>query len=148
MLLRFPMYLAMGLLLLASAAAYAAPVPTSTDEARALTGRLLPESTPGHAVAAFPSSTDEARGLAARFLPPTSPRVAIAGIPSSTDEARAQAGWRVPPASSRPPTTAVATKASGTATSVAPAVDPPAQKGEAAPPQRVACQTHCTCKRG
>lgn len=146
MLLRFPMLFARVLLLLASTAAYAAPVPTSTDEARALAGRLLPESTLGDAVAAFPSSTDQARALAGRLLPLTSPRVAIAGIPSSTDEARAQAGSRVPLDSPRPPTTAVATKAGGTATSVTPAVDPPAQKGEAAPPGHVACQTQCTCK--
>lgn len=147
MLLRFPMLLAM-VLLLASTAAYAAQVPTSTDEARALAGRLLPESIPGDAVAAFPSSTDQTRALAGRLLPLTSPRVAIAGNPSSTDQARAQAGSRAPLASPSPPTTAVATKAGGSATSVTPAVDPPGPKLEAAPPRHVACQTQCTCKRG
>ena len=100
--------------------------PSSTDEARALAGRMLPAEEPRRPVppGAIASSTDEARELAGRMLPTgeRGPVRSIAAI-SSTDEARAVAG--------------------GLAMVAAPAVAPAERQETVA-----SCGRTCKCGRG
>ncbi len=81
----------------AGSTAWASPIPSTTDEARALAGSGLPER--GRpSVPATVSSTDDARALAGAALreqPCLPARALMASIPSSTDEARADAGARI-----------------------------------------------------
>ena len=69
--------------------------PSSTDEARALAGKMLPAEDPRRPVppGVIASTTDEAREVAGRMLPTgeRGPVRSIATI-SGTDEARAVAG--------------------------------------------------------
>ena len=90
--------LSLGAALLLSGAAgsvaHANPVPTSSDEARLLAGKVV---TLHAAAVAAPiigaiSSTDEARALAGRSLPISSINATASAIVTSTDEARAVAG--------------------------------------------------------
>ena len=92
--LRFSLVAAIGLFLVAAGAASASPIPTTSDEARALAGRK-PAPEPTRATVAHyrpASSTDEARELPARSLP-VSGAVAKVGQAkarvTSSDEARA-----------------------------------------------------------
>jgi hypothetical protein len=110
-------------LLFSAQVALASPLPTSTDEARAMAGRAPPQSAGSSSIdaARAPRSTDEARALAGRALPfePSRSVLAFAGAPGSSDEARALAG--------------------GAVRAVAPAGEHRAT---------VACQQSCACKHG
>ncbi len=96
--------LSLGAALLLSGAAgtvaRANPLPTSSDEARALAPNILTHATAvGAPVEGAISSTDEARALAGWSLPISSSTAAVSKIVTSTDEARAVAGATVPFAS-------------------------------------------------
>ncbi|MCM2332998.1 MAG: hypothetical protein NDI82_03520 [Anaeromyxobacteraceae bacterium] len=85
-------------LLLSAPAAWAGPIATTTDEARAMAGRALPSAEAVTAVvqAGPATTTDEARAIAGRHLPPSSQVVLPGtGIATSTDEARAMAGGAI-----------------------------------------------------
>jgi hypothetical protein len=89
--------LSLGAALLLSGAAGSVarsnPVPTSSDEARALAANMLTPATAVRArVQGAISSTDEARALAGWSLPVSSTTLAVSNIVTSTDEARAVAG--------------------------------------------------------
>jgi hypothetical protein len=91
---KFAWSLAAGLAL----TAFTAPVPSTTDEARALTGPRAAPECPAPPAAQAPSSTDEARALAAatidRAPPSPSPERAPALV-AGTDDARAVAAAAV-----------------------------------------------------
>ena len=81
-------------LALSGGVARANPLPTSTDEARALQAKVSTRHSHASADSVKPavSSTDEARALAGRSFAIPSSRAAGSKIVTSTDEARAVAG--------------------------------------------------------
>jgi len=92
--LGFSLAAAVALFVAAAGAANANPIPTTSDEARALAGsKPAPEST--RAIAPHyrsASSTDEARALAGESVPVSGPVVKVSQAKvhaTSTDEARA-----------------------------------------------------------
>lgn len=94
MTLRLPMLFA-AFLLFATSVARASPIPSSTDEARALAATRLPLQHTHLVASQVASSTDEARALAATRQPwPPSQYMATHTIPSTSDEARAFAAGR------------------------------------------------------
>ena len=90
----------------AASVARANPLPTSSDEARALAANMPTHATAVRAPAEGAiSSTDEARALAGWSLPSSSPTPAVFKIVTSTDEARSLVGGAVPfPSRSSGPT--------------------------------------------
>jgi len=91
--LGFSLAAAVALSVAAAGAANANPIPTTSDEARALAGSKPPES--ARAIAPHyrsASSTDEARALAGESVPVSGPVVKVSQAKvhaTSTDEARA-----------------------------------------------------------
>jgi hypothetical protein len=88
--------LSLGAALLLSGAtgsvARANPLPTSSDEARALAASMPTFSTAVRAPEGAITSTDEARALAGGSLPVSSTTPAVSNTVTSTDEARALVG--------------------------------------------------------
>ncbi len=100
MTLRLPMLLAAALFLMGHAA-YANPIPTSTDEARALASRssVAQSARPVASVKnPIASSTDEARAWVGsiQHSPIARSAACVASIVSSSDEARVSAGTHCP----------------------------------------------------
>lgn len=79
--------------LLLSGAARASPIPTSSDEARALPTNVSTRATAP--VKGVVTTTDEARALAGYALPISITTAAVSKTVTSTDEARALAGGGV-----------------------------------------------------
>ncbi len=91
---RIPMFVVAASLFFATLAAHASPIPTSTDEARDL-ARNPPAVQATRPVTSAPvTSTDEARALAGRISrPPLTPAVErLACLATNTDEARSGGG--------------------------------------------------------
>jgi hypothetical protein len=96
----------------AGSAARASPIPTSSDEARALPMKVLTRAAAATApVRTVISSTDEARALAGSSLPISITNAATSRTVTSTDEARALAGEEVPVEIERAVESAVASRA-------------------------------------
>jgi len=77
----------------AGSVARANPLPTSSDEARVLAANMpTPATAVRTPIEGAISSTDEARALAGRLLPISSPAAAVFKTVTSTDEARALVG--------------------------------------------------------
>lgn len=80
--------------LLLSGAARASPIPTSSDEARAIPTNVSTRATAA-TVKGVVTTTDEARALAGYALPISITTAAVSKTVTSTDEARALAGGGV-----------------------------------------------------
>jgi hypothetical protein len=93
--MKLNIHVAAAVFLISASSAWAGPIATTTDEARAMAGRALPaaETVSAAAPVGPATTTDEARAIAGRSLPTSSQVVLLGtGIATTTDEARAMAG--------------------------------------------------------